>query len=147
MRYIIFLLISVTTFAKDYTIVVSKDVDRVMSKHIVYNTIQLNKELKETKFTFVDRFVNYKIFITYSPKPKGYIAGEALKRFFYCSITLYPPSINVFKTTLWHEIGHCTGLGHNGVHGHIMSEKVDPFENYSEDKVKEFIEDMKKVIE
>jgi hypothetical protein len=146
MRYLLLLLICIPCFSRDNTIIISKKVPKEISAEVVRSVVSLNKALNEVKFTFVDGLLNYKIYIDFSLDLKDNIAGEARRGVFYCLITIFPPSYNVFKTTVWHEIGHCKGLDHKGVHGNVMSEKVDPFYSYPDEKIQEFLQDLKKVM-
>jgi len=141
---LLLLLFALPSYGRDSTIVITQDTDNNIAKNVVYDVVDLNKRIGKNKFTFVDNFTNYRIFISYNFQPKGNIAGEAVKYLFYCRITLYPPSYNVFKTTVWHEIGHCLGMDHEGYVGHIMSEKVKSFKEYSQEEIDTFVENVKR---
>lgn len=146
MKYLLILLISSVSFGKDVEILVNRNTPKDVTFGIVKSVIDLNKGVGSSKITFVNSVFNYKIFITYVSKQKESIAGEAYKNFLFCRINLYPNSSGILKTTVWHEIGHCLGLGHDGVVGKIMSEKVKPFNTYPDAEVGEFLEDVKEAI-
>lgn len=146
MRYLLILLIASVSFGKDVEILVNRDTPRDVTFGIVKSVLDLNKSVGDNKITFVNATFSYKIFITYVPKQKETIAGEAYKTLLFCKINLYPNSFGILKTTVWHEIGHCLGLGHDGVVGKIMSEKVKPFSTYPGAEVSEFLENVKEAI-
>lgn len=140
---LLFLLLALPALAKDITITVMPSTPYDVSKDIMYSIVDLNNGVGGNKITFVNDLFSYKVKIEYQNKDNGSTAGEAWKGYLYCKINLYPASHNVFKTTVWHEIGHCLGLSHDGNIGHIMSEKVLPFGQYSPKEVNYFLNSMK----
>lgn len=144
MKYFI-LLFCLPCLAYDTTVIIRKNVPHSISREVVKDVISLNKAFGRNKFTFADSPLNYKIFFNFSPYPQGTVAGEAVSTVFYCDITIYPSSYPVFKTVVWHELGHCMGLKHKSKLRDVMSEMVDPFDSYTDEKLNEFIKDLKGV--
>jgi hypothetical protein len=105
----------------------------------------LNDALKYDMFSFGFKSPNYVVYVEYSDTPNGRIAGMARPSFLSCRITLFPNTIenDLIKTVVWHEMGHCLGMGHNGEIGHIMSEKVNSFDTYSKEEIDLFISEVK----
>jgi hypothetical protein len=118
---------------------------------LVYNIaksiMELNSSLNDSMFKFGPGPNNYNVTIEYSEAPFKNVAGTAQNMFTYCRIVIYPTSIqnNILKTVVWHEIGHCLGLNHNGYFEHIMSEHVKPFETYNQEEVNLFLLEIKKL--
>lgn len=144
MKMFFLLLFSSLSYGRDYSVIISKTVPKDLTPIFVKNVIDLNKEVGGNHITFVNSLLNKKIYIDYDPVQFENAAGMAIRRTFYCRITLYPLSEGIYKTTLWHEIGHCLGLNHNGVVGRIMSEKVKAFQNYSQEEVEFFLNDVRR---
>lgn len=109
----------------------------------------LNRKLDNSLFTF-NKNNKPKINLDFTEKTikkqKGGLAGTALILINSCKITIYPVSFNdrILKTVLWHEVGHCFGLEHSKNPNDIMYTSVGQFENYSQDSINSFLQDLKK---
>lgn len=109
----------------------------------------LNRKLDNSLFTFKknNKPVIKLDFVEKNVKrEKNGLAGTALILMNSCKITIYPVSFDdrILKTVLWHEVGHCFGLEHSKNPNDIMYYSVGQFENYSQEYVDSFIQDLKK---
>jgi hypothetical protein len=131
------------------TINFNSSVDGLLEPQITDFILELNSNLNKDAFRFGRTISGRKIIISYTDKQNGRIAGFARSSAPYCEVTIYPTAIksDILKTTVWHELGHCVGLHHNGVSGEIMSEIALPFKVYKEDKIDRFLKDFNKAVE
>lgn len=109
----------------------------------------LNRQLNNSLFTF-KRNNNPKINFDFVEKKikreKNDLAGTALTLMNLCKITIYPISFDyrILKSVLWHEVGHCFGLEHSENPDDIMYYSVTSFQNYSENSINFFLQNLKK---
>lgn len=78
---------------------------------------------------------------------EGNIAATATLESSRCVIrlrpTLFTTQAYLIETVLWHELGHCRGLGHEEAAGHIMSRQVSKLSTYSAAVKQHFFERMR----
>lgn len=99
-----------------------------------------------------------KTLVSIEPNPAGYPitfafvdapesaqtrAGYAIQEEETCRIELssflFDGSRNEYiESVVFHEVGHCAGLGHTGGNGDIMSATTNRFVSYNEDKLTQF---------
>ena len=74
------------------------------------------------------------------------IVGRAIIERGKCTILLTDIAIKeqYLKAVLWHELGHCLGLGHDVEENQIMSPFVIPWDEYTEDAINKFINNLTK---
>jgi len=113
----------------------------------VKSILELDDDLKFNMFKLGYAYNTYNVIFTYSDTPNGRVAGSAQPSLAFCKIIIYPNAVelDLIKTVIWHELGHCIGLNHNGKVGHIMSEQVNPFESYRKEEINLFLTEVKKV--
>ncbi len=76
------------------------------------------------------------------PKFATRVAGRATLEYQKCTIeilSLVSNDDDLFKTILWHELGHCAGLEHVPERGEIMYKEAIPFSNLSKEAVERFL--------
>lgn len=49
---------------------------------------------------------------------------------------------DLISSVVWHELGHCSGLGHDPQEGEMMSAITSPFISYSKEVLSRFLEEM-----
>lgn len=78
---------------------------------------------------------------------EGYTAATATMEQDRCVIRLKPELFTSLKriigTVVWHELGHCKGLGHVQKDGEIMSPQVSALKSYPDAAINRFIERMR----
>lgn len=114
--------------------------------HMILAIQDLNKFLPETAVSFLGdprAIFPFQIVVRLASEDKNGYAGLATVYNDSCIITVFPVAFksNSVKTVMWHEIGHCLGLGHKDGPRHIMSTNVGPFEMYTQEELKSFAND------
>jgi hypothetical protein len=80
------------------------------------------------------------------------IAGRATLTVESCSIQLAaflfdkPENKDLLSAVLWHELGHCAGLGHLTEVAEVMSPITLPLSRYSKEKLQRFFHDFTQAI-
>jgi hypothetical protein len=146
---IILLLILASTQARggrDVSVHFTNAIPSSVTHRTVKSILELDDDLKFNMFKLGYAYNTYNVVFTYSNVPNGKVAGSAQPGLAFCKITIYPNAVefDLIKTVIWHELGHCIGLDHNGRIGHIMSEQVNPFDTYSKEEIDLFLTEVRK---
>lgn len=78
------------------------------------------------------------------------ILGKATRALERCTIELDDRLFSVLgkylEAVIWHEVGHCAGLGHETEAGHIMSPYAAPLDSFEQDELDYFFEQIERSV-